>query len=81
MMQDRNLLLRDGNGDVAIGDYAVVVSLQIERPRLGLIAVKSASGRTRKFGIVVIRFTIAQNCYLPANESYVKAGQLFEAIF
>ena len=61
------LLFWDRDGDVAVGNDAVVVSLQVERSRLGLVAIESAAGGSGEFDIVVIYLAVAQNRNMPAD--------------
>jgi hypothetical protein len=65
-------LFGDGNGDVAVANYAVVISLQIDRTWLGLITVKSTSGRAGDLDVVVVHLAIAQNRHMPADEDNVE---------
>src|SRR5258708_4795886 len=78
---DLFLRLGNGNGDVAIGHYAVVISLQIDRSRLSLIAVKRASGRSRELDIVVIHLAIPQDGHMPADQGDVESRPFSKTIF
>ena len=79
--QDRPLLFRNGNGDVAVSDYAVVIPLQIEGSWLGLIAVKGTSRRARNLDIVVVHLAIAQNRHVSADQGDVEGRPFSETKF
>src|ERR1035437_9977023 len=75
------LLFWNRNGDVAISDDAVVISLQIDRSWLSLVAVESASGRARELDIVVIQFAVAQDGDMSADEGDVEGRPFAQSIF
>ena len=80
-LQDRPLLFRNGDSDVAVSDDAVVIPLQIERSWLGLIAVKSTSGRAGNLDIVVVHLAIAQNRHMSADQGDVEGCPFSETKF
>src|SRR5256885_14423519 len=71
-VQNMVLLCRNGDGDVAVFDHAVVITLQIKRSWLGLVAIESATGRAGDLDVVGINLAIAQHRYMSADQSDVE---------
>src|ERR1035437_8165882 len=62
------LLLRQCDGDIPVADPAVVIALEVNRPRLALVAVERAASHARDLLFIDQVFAVEAQRPLPADE-------------